>query len=548
MSRRCKNVFLGLMVVAGCGGDDVVGAPADTDAETDTGTDALPDEEMLGAGTPLPAGLKKLRSWEYRNSILDLLGVDVEPAGNDGVRANFTAIAASQDCTDDVVLETYETRALTAAAEAFARDPNPLTASGCIPGAASDECVRTFIADFGLRAWRRPLTNAEVDKYVGLVGSLSGIYDGDVIKGAELTVAALIQSPYFLNRVELGTATDADPQIRKYTPYEMASRLSYTLAGTTPDSELLAAAADDQLRTEESVREHAVRLLADPAAELPLSMFWREHLGVDRLTISNYPRAEGSSQIYGQMRLEGRAMALRLTWPGIDALEFLTASQAVLGPNLAQIYGADFEGTATAEVDLPPGRRGFLTSGVFLVTNSHPGKTSPTRRGKFVLERVLCRDIPPPPGDVDLTLPDAAPGEATRRELLEQHANNATCAACHRLLDPPGFAFETYDSIGGARELDNELPIDSTGTIDGQTFADASELIDVLAAAPDAARCVVLQTFRAQTGHIETDEQEDYIVQLTENFEASGHDFRTLMTDIVASEGFRFARGFVGGQ
>ena len=202
-------------------------------------------------------------------------------------------------------------------------------------------------------------------------------------------------------------------------------------------------------------------------------------------------------------------MALRLTWPGIDALEFLTAREAVLGPQLAELYGASFSGSKTAEVELPPDRRGYLTSGVFLVTNSHPGKTSPTRRGKFVLERVLCRDTPPPPNDVDLTLPDAAPGEATRRELLEQHASNPQCAACHRLLDPPGFAFETYNALGKRRDRDNDLPIDSSGTIDGQPFSNAGELVDILVASPDTARCLVGHVFRAHTGQIETEAQED---------------------------------------
>ncbi len=527
----------------GCGGGDNVGGQADTD---DAGDGELPEAE----GHPPPASLKKLRSWEYRNSVAQLLGEAVTVHGDlppDFVRASFSSIAAAQDAYEDLAVEGFETIALDIAAQAFTSEPNPMSALGCTPSDATDPCVREFVADFGLRAWRRPLTDAELDKYVGLIASLAAIYGADVLKGSELAVAAMVQSPYFLYRVELGTPVDGGgPEVRKYTPHEMATRLSFTLWEQPPDAALLAAAAAGELATADSVREHAERMLADDRAIAPIFRFWREHLSIDRLTLTNYPRAEASETLYAGLREEGRFMAYHLALPGADALSYLDTQRAYLQPDVAAIYGMDL--ATEAEVEMPAERAGFLTSGIFLVSNSHPGKTSPTRRGKFILERVLCRSVPPPPADVDLELPTPLPGEATGRQALDQHSSDPSCAACHVQLDPPGFAFEHFGPTAALRGLDNGLPVDASGALDGEDFQDAAGLIELLRKSPDAARCVTLQTFRSTLGAVETIGQAQYIASLQAGFVDSEHDQRQLIVDIVSSDAFRFATGFSGGQ
>lgn len=516
------------------------GPEQDTDGEPG-GTDG---ELPMADGAPPEASLKKLRSWEYRNSIATVLGDTVTvdgDLGTDFVRASFSSIAAAQDCYEDLTLEELEQIALDVAAQAFGRSPTPLGAAECSPSDAADACVRQFIADFGRQAWRRPLTDAELDKYTALVGTLAAVYDGDVAKGTELTVAALVQSPHFLYRVELGEPVDASPDVRKYTPYEMASRLAFTLWEQPPNSALLEAAANGELNTAASVREHAERMMADDRAIAPLFRFWREHLGIDRLTLTNYPRADANEQLYDGFREEGRFMAYHLALPGADALSYLDTRTAYLQPKVGDVYGIDLQ--SEAEVEVSAERAGFLTSGVFLVSNSHPGKTSPTRRGKFILERVLCRTIPPPPADVDLELPTALPGEATGRQVLDQHASDPTCAACHNQLDPPGFAFEHYDGAAARRELDNELPIDSSGTFDGADFSNAQEFLALLRDAPDAARCLTIQTFRSTLGVVEGVDQAPYLLALNDAFVETGHDQRQLLVDLVSSDAFRFATG-----
>jgi len=534
MRRLARFLILGCVGATACG--DGVGA----DGEGESGDDGAPAVE----GDPPAASLKKLRSWEYRNAVQGLFGDTVTisgPLAPDFVRANFSSIAASQDCYEDVTLEALETVALDVAAQAFEVSPTPLEAAGCTPADAGDPCIRAFVSDFGLRAWRRPLSEPELDKYVGLVGSLASLYANDLAMGTELTVAALLQSPHFVYRVELGQPVESEPALHKYTPHEMASRLAFTLWEQPPDDALLAAAGEGELTTAKSVREHAERMLADDRAIGPIFRFWREHLGIDRLTLTNYPRADASEALYAGLREEGRYMAYQLALPGADALSFLDTRMAYLQPEVADMYGIPLD--AESEVELPPEREGFLTSGVFLLSNSHPGKTSPTRRGKFILERILCRSIPPPPADVDLNLPTPLPGEATGRDALAQHSSDPSCAGCHDQLDPPGFAFEGYGPDGALRDLDNGLPIDSSGSLGGEPFNDAAGLIPLLRKSDDAARCLTIQTYRSTLGTLESIGEVDYLEAFETAFVESGHDQRKLIVDIVSSDAFRFAVG-----
>lgn len=548
-SHARRFAFGALIALAGCG--DGGSAAADTDGAGDgmTTEDPAEDPGPQSEGTPPPAGLKKIRSWEYRNVMEQLFDGPVtitRSLPEDAVRASFTSVSAAADCYGPTDIEGYELLALEVAAEAFAASPTPLEAVGCAPSSPSDACLRDFISAFGLRAWRRPLTDDELSKYENLLQSLAAIFDNDPVKGAELMVAAMLQSPYFLYRVELGTPLDVDPGVRKYDGYEMATRLAFVVWERGPDQALLDAAANGELTTEESVREHALRMLDDPKSVDAVFRFWREHLSIDRLTLTNYPRSGATPSLYAAMREEGHYLAYQLAQPGADALGYLDADTTYLQPELADLYGMSM--AEEGEVRVDPARAGFLTSGVFLVSNGHPGKTSPTRRGKFVLERVLCQTIPPPPADVDLTIPDAAPGEATRREQVELHATEPACKGCHVLLDPPGFAFEHYGPMGQMREMDNGLPIDASGEMAGQSFANAAELISVLKDDPNAARCVVQQTYRSVLGTVEEDEELPYIDALTTSFVEMNHDQRLMIADLVASEAFRFAGGLQGGE
>ncbi|MEM9462869.1 MAG: DUF1588 domain-containing protein [Myxococcota bacterium] len=530
---------LGLATALATGGcKDEPGSPQ----EEDPGVDDPPASEIVG---PSEALVKKLRSWEYRNTIASLLGdaitVNPQHLPTDLVRANFSSISASLDCYGDIEVEAFETAAFDIAQQAFAASPDPLEAAGCAPAAATDPCVETFLADFGRSAWRRPMTEDERVKYVSLADEITTIEQGDVLAGVEATVAAILQSPYFLYRVELGEGLSDDPTIRKYTPFEMATRLAYTLWETTPDEYLLDAAEAGELRTEESVREYATVMLEHPRAAGVLQRFWREHLSIDRLTFDDYPKPGATEQLYADMRLEGQYLAARVSEPGANALEFLTGKEAFLTPSLAAHYGVDDVPAEPQWVTLPASRQGYLSSGLFLAANSHPDKTSPTRRGKFVVERIMCRIVQPPPADVDLELPEVEAG-VTRREQLEMHSSEPACAGCHQVLDPPGFAFEGFDPVGAPRDTDNGLPLNTSGTIEGQAFDGAPDLLSILVASEAVPECLTRQAFRNTLGQLETSDQEAMIEELNSKFVQSDHEFRSLIVDIVSSQAYRFAR------
>ena len=538
----------------GCEETDPVTAPPAPDAGPQMSDDDGPGDQMAREGTPYPASLKRLRTWEYHASVRALLGDTIEfpiALRSDLVRASFSSISATLDCQEAVGLEAYETIALDAAAQAFAADPSPLAAVDCAPASIEDACLQTFLATFGHRAFRRPLDDEELNTYLALTRRLNDVFEGDLVKATELTVAAFLQSPYFLYRVELGQPTETASERRKYTPHEMATRLSFVLWGTPPDDALLAAADAGELATAASVRAHAERLLADPRAEESLARFWREHLNIDRLTLTNFPKSDSTypqatADLYAAMRAEGRAMARQLVQPGANALDFLTYGEAVVEAPLAEHYGMPAPPEEGAARALPADRRGYLTSGLFLTTMAHPDKTSPTRRGKFVLERFLCQPIAPPPPNVDVSLPEVPEGEATRRDLLEAHATDPACAGCHIQMDPIGYALEGFDGIGQVRGMDNGLPIDSTGTLDGVPFEDATSMIDILAANERLPGCVTRQTMRFVMGQLESPAQQPYLDALTADFVASNHEYRTLIVNVVASDAFRFARGQVG--
>lgn len=492
-----------------------------------------------------PSSLKLMRSFEYTNSVRDIVGVEVsQPLPEDLVRASFSSISAANDCYSDVRIEQFETIALEVAAEAFAASPTPLDAVGCTPSSALDACVGEWVDSFGRRVFRRPLDDQERARYLSLIVNLTNVYEGDVSKGAEFALAAFLQSPHFLYRVELGEEIKDQGGLRKFDDYEMASRLAYGLWETAPDDELLDAAKDGRLGKRGTLTAEVERMLADPRADEALTRFWREHLGIDRLTLANYPKEGATDTLYSDMRAEGQVLAERLIAPGTDALTYLTTSEAALSSQLADFYGADADWGISST--LPANRQGFLTSGAFLASHAHPDKSSPTRRGKFIIERVLCGTVPPPPPGVDFDLPSVPEGQATQREVLEQHREDPACSACHQVMDPAGFAFENFDALGRYRELDNGLPVDATGQFEGQDFKGATQLIAYLVDAPATTRCVAKQAYRSAIGTVETASEEANIDTLSANYEAEDRAYRTLMREIVLHDAFRYAKGFIG--
>jgi hypothetical protein len=362
-------------------------------------------------------------------------------------------------------------------------------------------------------------------------------------------VSGMLQSPHFLYRVELGEPDPQDPTRKRFTSWEMARRMSFLLWNQTPDDALLEAAERGELVSDEGILTQATRLLDDPRARTAVRGFFSQFLDLGRLDgvtrdPTRYPLF--TPTMLASMRTEIELLVDDFIYRRDgDVRGIFSSTTAFVNSELAALYGVVAEGASPitfVPVELPEDgpRAGLLTSGAFLTMNAHDTATSPTARGKYVRERVLCQTVPPPPPDIDLNLDDDEMGEATTlREKLEQHREDPLCAGCHAFIDPPGFLFEHFDSIGAWRELDNGYPIDASGDLDGVPLADARDLAEVLRDDPRVGECITTQLYRHAAGRLEHWKERPGLKDITAAFAASDYRFRELLLHLVTSEAFR---------
>ncbi len=502
-----------------------------------------PDEPFEPTSPVLP----RLTATQYRNTLVDLFGADVPPTV---VEADtnpylFFSIGAATTSLSELGAQQYADAALKVATWAMDDVARRDALIGCVPASAGDSCTSDFIRAIGLRLFRRPLTAGELDRWVGLTTETA---EGDAHRGIQFALYGLLQSPNFLYRVELGEADPDNPDRQRYTRWEMAGRLSFLLWNTSPDVELLAAAEAGDLLTSSGIEEHAERMLSSPRARAAVQDFFGQYFdlgeleGVERDALT-YPAFNDTlpSSMETEIRLLVDDYVFRRD---ADLRELFFTRRTFVNSDLAALYEVDAPGAtkiAFVPVELPSDgpRAGILTFGAFLAMNAHPTETSPTRRGKYVRERVLCEEIDPPPDGIDFNL-DNDPGEAkTLRERLEQHANNPFCASCHKAMDPPGFLFENFDSIGAFRTHEAGFPVDTSGDLDGIPLENASDLAAVLATDERVAACVVKQLYRHASARLDNDGDAGALRELTHNFDRSGYRFRQLLVDLAVSDSFR---------
>ncbi len=421
-----------------------------------------------------------------------------------------------------------------------------LLAGSCLGGKPDDQaCLRGFLGAFGQRAWRRPLADAEVDRYARLAVDIGTSY-GDRMTGVLHALSGLLASPKFLYRAEIGKPDPAAAGRFRFDGWELASRLSYFLWDSGPDAVLFEAARSGALDRPEGVRAQAERLLASPRAAVGLARFGRELMELDKLAESPKPDPRYTPTLQAAMVREIAGLFESRLKPGADLLALLDGEKTFADAELARLYGvAGVTGTSPVEVDLPRTfpRVGVLGTAAFLALTSPQTETSPTSRGVFVNERILCRHVPEPPDNVDTNLPDPPPGAVlTKRERLDGHRGNPACAGCHALFDPIGYAFEHFDWVGGYRTKEpNGKPVDSSGSFEGRAFQNARELAGILRALPDTRSCLVRTLFRVATGHRETDADEPSIAGWDRALGDAGGDLGRVMPELLASDGFRFA-------
>ncbi len=326
--------------------------------------------------------------------------------------------------------------------------------------------------------------------------------------------------------------------------WEVASRLSYLVWNTTPDDALLDAAERGDLDDAEGLSVEVDRLLESPRARVGTVQVFVDMLDLDAL---HSLQKDGTllpaftPTIGPAMREEMVRVIEDTVIDRRDVRRLFDTRKGFVDAELAALYGLSGSfGSDFTEVELPETRGGLLTLAGFLAINSGEASTSPTKRGLTARRMLMCTTIPPPPPDVEADLPEPGGGEhQTKREQLEEHRANPTCAGCHELTDPIGLALEHFDALGGYRETDEGLAIDPSGKLDGEPFDDAIGLGAALIDHPTMSDCTIRNLYRYAVGHVEQPDEEETIEALVAALEDSGFDVRATIEALVTSESFR---------
>lgn len=357
--------------------------------------------------------------------------------------------------------------------------------------AARRDAARANIAAFAARAFRRPPTTPEINNLLALYARACKDGDSDE-QAARLALTAVLVSPAFLYRsVDNPRANDPGATYR-LSAYEMASRLSYFLWSSTPDRALLDAAARDELTTDEQLTTQVRRMLADPKSQAFVENFagqWLLLRNLDRLAIDQKRFPDYSSSLREAMITEATMLFAEVVREDRPVTDLIESDHTFVNKPLAALYGfAELaRENGFQRVQLPEGspRGGVLTTAAVLTVTSNPSRTSPVKRGLYVLDQILGTPPPPPPPDIPRLENSAEKvGEhASLRDQLNAHLTDATCASCHRRMDPIGLSLENFDAIGRWRDADESGPIDASGTLpSGTTFAGPTQLKQILLA------------------------------------------------------------------
>jgi hypothetical protein len=542
----------------GTPGGPVPGSGAgETPGGTGTGRPGGSGGVTTKATDPGRVTMHRLNLAEYDNTMRDLLGTTASPS----TAFNFPPDDRGDDFdnTADVLtvsplhLTCYDAAASSIVAAAMAAPAQRALLVSCDLAAGGAACARTSLEAFVPRAWRRPVTTAEIDRLMALVTSATSQGDSTEV-GFTLAIRAALLSPYFMYRPEL------DPSPTALTPhplndYELASRVSYFLWSSMPDDQLFAAAKAGNLHESATLIRHVSRMLADPKAQALIDNFAGQWLFIRKIDEvapdpTLFPQFDDS--LRAALKSETELLFREVALHGLPADQLLNAQFTFANDRLAQFYGLPPVGSTTpVRVDLSGStqRRGFLSHGGFLTVNSHADRTSPVLRGKYVLTELLCGTVPPPPANVNTKIVVDPTGTMTLRQVLESHAQNAACAACHSTMDPIGFGMENYNAIGAYRTMDGTLPIDSTGVLpSGQKFSGVLDLAKIVGGNPAFGQCMAtkLYTYALGRGLDLTDPNNMDVPSLaavSSGFAAKGLKFQDLVAGIVLSPTFLNRRG-----
>lgn len=535
---------LGVLVcVAGCTGT-LKDGPGSGD-EPGIGTLACDSSAAIDPG---PSPMRLLSREQYLNTVRDLVGEVPDLSSSLGAGSQASAFGLIQPDITQVEIENFQSAANAIAAAVVTKADALSALAPCSAGADERGCARSFVQSFGARAYRAPVTDAvDIDRHLALYDVGAKI---SYAHGIEMLLGGMLQAPRFLYRVEVGTSEKVGPHAVKLSGHEIASRLSYSLWNTAPDARLTEAANAGALGTKEGVAAQLSWMLEDPKGKKLMRRFLESWMHVSDLDSvvkdpTLFPEWQGSTL---RASMQGQARSFFdyvLESQGGRLTTLLTSPAVFVNKDLGGYYGVA-GGDAFELLERKDGATsGILTLPAVLALMAKPSESSPIYRGKFVREALLCQQLPAPPANIPKP-PEVAQGVSTR-ERLKQHEADPACSGCHKLMDPIGFGFESYDAIGRFRSTDGGKPVDAHGEIvntdeiDGK-FEGVAELGQKLASSAQVQDCVARQWFRFALSRFEQDPDSCSMKQITDTFQAADADLNTLPAAVVATDAFLYRR------
>jgi hypothetical protein len=493
------------------------------------------------------ASMRRLTQAEYRNSIADIFGKEIEVRGSfeptiriGGLQATSTGVLS----VTPVGFESFTNMADSIATQVTAEKYRAKLA--CKPKAdkaPDDACTGQILSQYGRLLFRRPLTSDEVKSAVKLSNSLAKSQN-DFYAGLRYGLASLIQSPNFLFRME--TATSTDKKQYALDPYSRATRLSYLMWNSAPDAELLQAAEKGDLNNPAGLDKQVTRLMASPRLDDGMRAFFNDMLELDTFdTVSKdsilYPKWSSGIAASAKEETLRTAIDLALHSNG-DMRDLMTTRKTFINRNLAADYQLPFAFKGEwmpYEFAPETGRSGVLTQASMLTMFSHPGRSSPTKRGVAVMDIFLCEPTPTPPANVDFSVVNDTSGPLkTVRERLMAHATNSTCASCHNHSDPIGLSLEGFDTIAQRRTVENGKQIDLSATIQGKKFEGAEGLGKFLHDNPKYTACLARKVYAYSRGENSEDVSAASFKNANKAFTDSGFRMRALLKAMVEDKDF----------
>jgi hypothetical protein len=497
---------------------------------------------------------QRLSPSQYRHTIDDIFGRSIRITGRFEPETRVQGLLAIGDRTanvSDTGVQRYDELARGVASQVV--DPqHRASLIGCTPRSparSDDACARSFFSRVGPLLYRRPLTADEIDARVRTAGYAADKLH-DFYTGLSMSLAEMLTSPQFLFRYKMMEPDPAHRGQMRLDAYSKATELSYFLWDTTPDQELLHAAASGALQTPAGLKRQVDRLLASPRMEDGIRAFFSDMLG-----FSDFDTVTKDSKFFPRYTLkvkdESQEQTLRTIVDHVlnrqgDYRDLFTTPHTFLTRDLAALYEVPLvDDTDNGQPQrwiaytYPPAdpRAGILSEASFTALYSPAGRTSPTGRGKALRENILCERVPPPPGNVSFKFIEdtSNPEFKTARERLTAHRSAPMCAGCHRLTDPIGLSLENFDSGGGFRSSENGVPIDASGELSGIKFYGPLGLGKTIHDDPSTTSCVARKAFAFDTGYMPPVGDAQW-KQILQQFAASHYNFLDLMRQIALSD------------